>query len=67
MEHLIGFLIGAPIVIGMYFLPTIIALRGKHHNTNAVALVNVFFGWTVLGWIVALVWAVTKPAPATPR
>jgi len=39
----------------LYFVPAIIA-----HNKRdfaAIFLVNLFLGWTVIGWIVALVWA----------
>ncbi len=48
----------------MYFLPTIVAVGRKHHNAVAVALLNIFLGWTFVGWIISLVWAVSKPAPA---
>jgi hypothetical protein len=51
------------IFFGMYFLPTIIAAVAKRHNLPAIAAVNVFLGWTVLGWIVAFVWALVQPAP----
>lgn len=39
----------------LYFLPAIIG-RDKNHAT-AIFLVNLFFGWTVIGWVVAFVWA----------
>ena len=39
----------------LYFLPTIIA-RDKS-DLMAVFLVNLLFGWTVIGWFVALIWA----------
>ncbi len=39
----------------LYFLPTIIA-RDKP-DLMAIFLVNLFFGWTVIGWFVALIWA----------
>lgn len=42
-----------------YFLPTIIAAARGHHNGGAVFALNLLLGWTVLGWIAALVWAVT--------
>lgn len=43
----------------LYLLPTIVAaLRGRH-RIAPVALVNFFFGWTVIGWIIALIWATT--------
>lgn len=39
----------------LYFLPSIIG-HGKR-NFGAIFLVNFFLGWTIVGWIVALVWA----------
>lgn len=41
----------------LYMLPGFIAWRRKHHNTMAITLVNLLIGWTVLGWIGALIWA----------
>lgn len=31
----------------------------QHHNFAAIVATNVLLGWTVLGWIVALVWSLT--------
>jgi len=45
--------------IGAYLLPTIVALARKKRNLLAIVLVNVLLGWTVIGWVVALVWAVS--------
>jgi hypothetical protein len=47
-------------VVLLYFLPAIIAYRQKKLNKEAILALNVFLGWTVLGWVVALVWAYTK-------
>lgn len=47
------------VVFCLYFLPWIIAYRRDHHQYNAIALVNLLLGWTVLGWIAALVWSVS--------
>ena len=44
----------------LYFLPAIVASVRKHHNQNAIAVLNIFLGWTLLGWIAALVWASTR-------
>lgn len=41
--------------VAIYFLTTI-AARGKK-NANAIFILNLFLGWTLLGWVVALVWA----------
>ena len=51
-------LIVAIIILFIYFLPAIIAGAKKKKNATAITLVNLFFGWTFLGWFVALVWAV---------
>ncbi len=40
-----------------YFLPTIVAGNRETKGFAGVLIVNLLFGWTILGWIVALVWA----------
>ena len=51
----------------MYFLPTIIALVRSKRDSLAIFLLNLFLGITVIGWIVALVWAAKHDAPAVVR
>jgi hypothetical protein len=41
-----------------YFLPTIIASKRQHRNLASISLVNIFLGWTFIGWFVALLWAI---------
>ena len=48
------------ISLAIYFLPTIIAVLKNRTNTLAIGLLNFFLGWTFIGWVVALVWAVKK-------
>ena len=43
-----------------YFLPAIAAVMRRHNNKSAIWILNLLLGWTVLGWIVALVWAHTN-------
>lgn len=45
------------ITILLYFLPTIVAFRKK--NLAAIFVLNLLLGWTFLGWVVALIWAMT--------
>ena len=54
------------VIAVLYFLPGFIA-RNKRH-VYAIERLNLFLGWTGLGWIVALIWAVMSPkkAVATP-
>lgn len=46
-----------------YMLPTIEAWVRKSTNLPAIAAVNFFLGWSLLGWVAALVWAFKKPSP----
>ena len=49
----------------LYFLPSIIG----HDKRDAagIILLNVFLGWTVIGWVIALVWAITAEPYASVR
>lgn len=46
----------------VYFLPTVIALARGHHNGFAIFLTNLLLGWTMIGWLIALIWSVTAVA-----
>lgn len=59
-------LIVVAIVAGLFihFLPSII---GRHKtNWGAILVLNILLGWTFIGWVVALVWALTKDSSAAP-
>jgi hypothetical protein len=43
----------------LYLLPGIVGQNRHHHQRTAIWVLNIFLGWTVLGWIAALVWAST--------
>lgn len=43
----------------IYFLPTIVAMKRGHRNGPAILILNLFLGWTFLGWVAALVWSAT--------
>jgi hypothetical protein len=47
-------------LIALYFVPSIIG-RSKR-NSTAIFMLNLLLGWTVIGWVVAMVWAVAKEA-----
>lgn len=52
------------IVAFLYLLPMFVA-RGKQ-NRAAITVLNVLLGWTFLGWVGALIWAmVAKPEEIT--
>jgi len=43
-----------------YFLPFAIAFHKKRANTGAIFALNLFLGWSLIGWVVALVWALKE-------
>lgn len=45
----------------VYMIPAIEADARKRDDAFAITLVNVLLGWTVIGWIAALMWA-RRPA-----
>jgi hypothetical protein len=49
-----------------YFLPTIIAITRGHPNSAPIGIINFFFGWSFLGWVLALVWSATAIRPRCP-
>lgn len=40
----------------LYFLPTIVAVN-RGHRVGGVLVLNVLFGWTGIGWMALLLWA----------
>ncbi len=48
------------ISLAIYFIPVIIAYMRKHNNTLAICLMTIFLGWTFLGWLAALLWALNS-------
>jgi hypothetical protein len=52
---------GSGIVI--YFLPSIIAAARSKRDLLSIFLLNLFLGWTAIGWIIALVWVVKTDVP----
>ncbi|QOI66526.1 hypothetical protein [Erwinia phage FBB1] len=49
------------IVFILYYLPTFIAIIRGHSSTFAILIVNIFLGSTIIGYIIALIWALTNP------
>ena len=44
-------------VPALYFLPTFEAAKRNHPSLMSIGLVNVFLGWTLIGWVTAIAWA----------
>lgn len=48
----------------LYFIPSYLAYRREHTNFVALFVLNLFAGWTMLGWVAALVWALYRDPKA---
>ncbi|MGH7934128.1 MAG: superinfection immunity protein [Candidatus Binataceae bacterium] len=46
-----------------YFLPTAAAINRHHPAFHSVFILNLFFGWTIVGWFAALSWATRREQP----
>jgi hypothetical protein len=57
--------IGLLITLFLYFLPSFIAFSKKKSNSGIIFLVNFLVGWSVIGWIVSLVWALSSDSVKT--
>jgi len=67
--NLISFYLALGSVLGLYMAPLIIATIRDHDRLPWIGLLNFAAGWTVVGWIGALVWSVTimrQPAAIIP-
>lgn len=51
------YLILSSILIGLYFLPAIVASRRNHHNFGTILVLDLLLGWTFIGWAVSLAMA----------
>jgi hypothetical protein len=53
----------AALFVAAYFIPSIVAW-GKR-DFNAICALNVLLGWTPVGWVVALCWALKRDVKQT--
>ena len=44
----------------LYMLPWVVARSRSHRNSLAIFWLNVFAGWSGIGWLACLVWALLK-------
>ncbi|WP_285564941.1 MULTISPECIES: superinfection immunity protein [unclassified Streptomyces] len=50
-----------------YFVPAFVAFSRGVPNKGSVFVINLFLGWTVVGWIVALAMAARSNQQQQPR
>ena len=44
-------------IVIFYFVPTIVAHHRKHPKRTLIRVINLTTGWTVIGYLIALIWA----------
>ncbi len=67
--HLLGFFFFPIFGFGfvLYFLPAIIAFVREKRDAVSILVLNLLLGWTAIGWVIALVWALKTDAPVVIR
>lgn len=55
------FLAYLSLAVAFTFLPTWVALWRRRSGAERIFLVNLLLGWTVIGWILALIFALRDP------
>lgn len=55
----------AILLLFFYFLPSFIADIRKVKHAGWIYLLNIFFGWTILGWLAGIIWACTEELATT--
>jgi Superinfection immunity protein len=67
--HLLAFFF--PPIFGfgfvLYFLPAIIGFARSKRDAVSILVLNLFLGWTAIGWVIALVWALRQDVPMVIR
>lgn len=55
------------IVVVGYFLPTVISVARSANATAAIIALDLLTGWTVIGWLIALIWSMAGETEAQVR
>jgi len=49
----------AALLVWIYLLPWWVTKGREHPNVYSIAVVNIFLGWTFIGWVVCLAWSLS--------
>src|SRR5215471_701511 len=52
--------------LALYLLPVLVGAARHVPDLAAVAVINIFLGWTLAGWVIALALALRSVRPAVP-
>ena len=48
------------LITTVYFAPMGIALIRRHNSIISLSLVNLLLGWTIIFWVVAILWSMSR-------
>ena len=51
------FFIFVLIALVVHFIPSFVAFSRRHASRLIILLLNILMGWTIIGWVLLLVWA----------
>jgi hypothetical protein len=54
---IVALVAGSIFGVYLYCLPAFIAYRRGHRNAAGIAVLTLLLGWTFIGWVIALIWA----------
>ena len=49
-------------LVCLYFVPFMVAAARDHDSFVAILIANVLLGWTGIGWLACMAWAILSPA-----
>lgn len=47
------------LIVILYLLPSIVASVRQHHQAGSITVINLFLGWTLVFWVIALAMSVS--------
>lgn len=56
--------IASGVFVGLYLIPSYVALNKGHHNTTPIVILNLLLGWLFIPWLACLIWAYSRDAAA---
>lgn len=59
LATVVGVVVGTIVMLTLIFLPTVVALCTRKVRWREAFVINLTVGWTVAGWVGAIVWAAT--------
>jgi hypothetical protein len=59
MENALAHVAAITLLLALYALPAYVALWRGHRRQHAIFIVDIFLGWTLVGWLAALAWSLS--------